>query len=102
MVKGTGIPITGHESPRGMWMQGSTYSQSRHQDEVGWLVLRSATFTPGDIPQYPFYRSLSGPQSQSENGVKKNLHPPDTWNRTRPSKPLANTLPLEPPGPSDQ
>ena len=25
-VKGKGIPITGHEDPRGMWMQGSTYS----------------------------------------------------------------------------
>ena len=28
--KGKGIPITGHEVPRGMWMQGSTYSQPRH------------------------------------------------------------------------
>ena len=27
-------------------MQGSTYPQPRHQDEVGWLVLRSAAFTP--------------------------------------------------------
>ena len=25
-----GIPITGHEGPWGMWMQGSTYSQRRH------------------------------------------------------------------------
>ena len=28
--KGKGIPIIGHEGPRGMWMQGSTYSQPRH------------------------------------------------------------------------
>ena len=28
--KGKGIPVTGHEGPRGMWMQGSTYSQPRH------------------------------------------------------------------------
>ena len=28
--KSKGIPITGRESPRGMWMQGSTYSQPRH------------------------------------------------------------------------
>ena len=28
--KGKGIPITGHEGPRGMCMQGSTYSQPRH------------------------------------------------------------------------
>ena len=24
---GKGIPITGHEGPRGMWMQGSTYTE---------------------------------------------------------------------------
>ena len=45
--KGKGIPITGHEGPRGMWIQGSTYSQPRHKEEVGWLVLHSATFIPG-------------------------------------------------------
>ena len=49
-VKGKGIPITGHEGPRGMWMQGSTYSQPWHQGEVGWLGLRSAAFTPGKFP----------------------------------------------------
>ena len=56
--------MTGHEGPWGMWMQGSTYAQPRHWDEVGWLVLRSAAFTPGEIPRYPFYRRLSGPQGQ--------------------------------------
>ena len=30
LKKGKGIPITGHEGPRGMWMQRSTYSQPRH------------------------------------------------------------------------
>ena len=30
LVKGKGIPITDHEGPRGMWMQGSTYAQARH------------------------------------------------------------------------
>ena len=65
-------------------MQGSTYSQPRHWDEVGWLVLRSAAFTPGEIPRYSFYRRLSGPQGQSgHEGVKKNLHPSDTRDRTR-------------------
>ena len=34
----------------GMWIQGSTYTQSRHQKETGWLVLCSATFTPGKVP----------------------------------------------------
>ena len=28
--KRKGIPITGHEGPRGMWMQGFTHSQPRH------------------------------------------------------------------------
>ena len=54
LCKGKGIPITGHEGPRGMWMQGSTYSQPRHLEEVGWLVLRSASFTPGKFPGTPF------------------------------------------------
>ena len=30
-----------------MWMQGSTYSQPRRQEEVEWLALRSTVFTPG-------------------------------------------------------
>ena len=91
--KGKGIPITGHEGPRGMWMQGSTYSQPRHSDEVGWLVLRSAAFTPGEIPRYSFYRRLSGPQAQSgHEGVKKNLHPSDTRDRTRAVQLVAKRL----------
>ena len=32
--KGKNIPTRGHERPKGMWMQGSTYSQPRRQ-EVG-------------------------------------------------------------------
>ena len=28
--KGKGIPITGHKGPRGMWMQGCTYTQPLH------------------------------------------------------------------------
>ena len=55
-----------------MWMQGSIYSQPQHQEEVGWLVLCSAAFTPGEIPRYSFLRRLSGPQDQSAHkGVKK-------------------------------
>ena len=76
--------MTGHEGLRGMWMQGSTYSQPRHQDEVGWLVLRLAAFALGEIPRYSFYRRLSGPQGQSEHeGVKRNLHHSGTRDRTR-------------------
>ena len=44
------------EGPWGMWVQGSTHSQARYQDEVGWLVLRSDAFTPGEIPRYSFFR----------------------------------------------
>ena len=39
-----------------MWMQRTTYSQPWHQDEVGWLVLRSTAFTPEESPRYSFYR----------------------------------------------
>ena len=37
-------------------------------------------FYPQESPLYSFYRRLSGPQDQSgHEGVKKNLHPFDTW-----------------------
>ena len=53
-------------------------------EEVGSLVLCSAAFTPGKSPGYSFYRRLSGPQDQSEHkGVKKNLHPSDTRDKTQ-------------------
>ena len=99
-IKGKGIPITGHEGPRGMWMQGSTYSQPRQQDEVGWLVLRSAAFTPGEVPRYSFYRRLSGHQGQSgHEGMKKISTPPTPGIEPGPSSPQPSALPLEPPGP---
>ena len=41
-----GIPTTGHEGPRGIQMQWSTYSQPRRQEEVGWLALHLTVFTP--------------------------------------------------------
>ena len=44
------IHITGHEGPWGMWMQRHTYTQPRNKEEVRWLVLCSAAFTPGEIP----------------------------------------------------
>ena len=40
-----------------------------------------------------FYRRLSGPQDNSgHGGVKKNLHPSDTRDRTRTVQPLAKCL----------
>ena len=48
---------------------------------------------PGEKPRYSFYRRLSGPQDQSGyKRVKKNLHPSDTWDRTRAVQPAAKSL----------
>ena len=48
---------------------------------------------PGEIPRYSFYRRLSGPQGQSgHEGLKKNLHPSDTRDRTRAIQPVAQRL----------
>ena len=64
-------------------MQGSTYTQPRYEEEVGWLVLRSAAFTPGESHRYSFYRRWSGPQNKSgHEGVKNNLQLSDTRDRT--------------------
>ena len=86
-----------------MWMQGSTYAQPQHQDEAGWLVLRSAAFTPEEISWFSFYRRLSGPQDQSgHEGLKKNLKsapPPTPGIETGPSSPRPSALLLELPGP---
>ena len=39
---------------------------------------------PWESPPVPIYRWLSEPQDQSgHEGVKKNLHPSDTWDRTQ-------------------
>ena len=61
-------------------------------------MLRSAAFTPREGPWYSFYRGLSGPQDQSgQEGVKKNIHPSDTRDRTWAVQ--LRTLLLELPGP---
>ena len=90
LITGKYIPITGHEGPRGMWMQGSTYTK------LGWGMMASPTLGrlyPEQIPRYSFYRRLSGPQDQSgHEGVKKNLHPSDTWDRTQAFQPIAKRL----------
>ena len=81
---GRGIPSTGHEVSLEMWLQGSTYAQPRHLEEVGWLVLRSAAFSPGENPRCSLYRRLSELQDQSgHEAVKKNLYPSDSRVRTR-------------------
>ena len=60
---------------------------------VVWLVLRSEAFTPGENHRYSFYRSLSGLQEQSgHEGVKENLHPSDTRDRTRAVQPVGKRL----------
>ena len=46
-----------------------------------------------ETPQYSFCRRLSGPQDQSgHEGVKKNLHPSDTWDQTWVVQPVARHL----------
>ena len=58
-------------------------------EEIGWLVLRSAAFTTREIPRFSIYRRLGEPQDQSgHEGVKKNLHPSDT----RAVQPVAQRL----------
>ena len=61
-----GIPITGHEGPRWMWMQGSTYSQPRHYKEVGWLALCSAVFTPQESPDTHFTGGYVEPRTSMD------------------------------------
>ena len=59
----------------------------------GWLVLRSAAFTPEESPRYSFYRRLSVPQDQSgHKRAKKNLHLSDTWDRTWAVQPVAQRV----------
>ena len=63
---------------------------------LGWCRVASPTLGrlyPGRIPRYSFYRRLSGPQGQfGHEGVKKNLHPSDTRDRTRAVQPIAQRL----------
>ena len=50
-------------------------------------------FYPRGKPRYPIYRRLRRPQDQSEHeGVKKNLHPSDTRDRTRAVQPVPKRL----------
>ena len=51
-------------------------------------------------PQYSFYRRLSGPQNQSgHKGVKRNLLPSNTRDKTWAIQPVAQRFLLELPGP---
>ena len=48
---------------------------------------------PWESLWYSFYRRMRGPQDQSgHEGVKKNVHPFDTWDRTRAVQPVAKHL----------
>ena len=64
-----------------------------HYEEVGWLVLRSAAFTPRGHLRYSFYKRLSGPQDRFGLwGMKKNLYPSDTRDRTWAIQPVVKRL----------
>ena len=61
--------------------------------KVSPLLAMKAAFSPGEILPYSFYRRLSGSQGQSgHEGMRKNLHPSDTRDRTRAVQPAAKRL----------
>ena len=68
-------------------MQGSTYTQPWHYEEIGWLVLRSATFTFEESSRYSIYRRLTEPQDHSGRKIST-LSTPGIENG--PSSPLAS------------
>ena len=78
-VKGKrkGIPITGDECRRGMWMQRLTYSQPTALGR-GRVASRTlgGLYHNGEAPGTHVYRRLSEHQEQSRHErVKKTLHP---------------------------
>ena len=80
------------KAQRVIWMQGSTYVYTA--TALGRGRVASPTLNrlyPRGKPSVLIYRRLSGPQDQSE-GVKKNLHPSDTRDRTRAVQPEAKRL----------
>ena len=53
--------------------------QPRHYEEVGWLVLCSAAFTPRESPQYSFYRGAEWtPGPVWTRRSEENFYPSDT------------------------
>ena len=76
-----------------MWMQGSTYTEPRHQEEVGWIVLRSVTFTPGKSPGTHLKEVEWTP------GPIWRRTPPTPGIEHGPSSPQPSSLPLELLGP---
>ena len=91
--KGKGIPIIGHEGPRGD-VDARVHiftATALGRGRVASPTL-SCLYPRGKLP-YSFYRRLSGPQDQSgHEGAKKNLHPSDTRDRTRAVQPVAQRL----------
>ena len=90
--KGKGIPNAGHESPRRMWKQGSTYTQPRHKEEVGWLVLRSADFNPGESPSTHFIGGWVDSRT-SLDARSKDKFPPLRYPGSTPSRPERSQAP---------
>ena len=91
--KGKSTFIFGHEGPRGIWMQGSTYTQTRHQEEVGWLVLTLGRLYPRRKP--PVFILLEAqwtPGSVWTRRSEENLHTSDTWDRTQAVQHVAKRL----------
>ena len=88
MPKSKGVPNTDREGPRGMWMQDST---ALGRGRVASPTL-GRLYPRGKPPVFISSR-LSGPHDQSgHEGVKKNLHPSDTRDRTMAVQPAAKRL----------
>ena len=90
--KDKGIPNRGHEGSRGMWMQGSTYSQLRRQEV---LALHLTIFTPVLILQEAVWTSEP---VWTQSSVKI-CTPPPSRIEPSPSSPQLSALLLRLPGP---
>ena len=78
--------------PRGMLFKGVHVFAATTLEELWWVAILSAVFTPGKH-RYSYYRNLSGCQDQSKHeGVKKNLHSSDTRDQIRAVQPVAKGL----------
>ena len=72
--KGKGLPITGHERPRGEQMYSSTLPSTSTLDGVGGQTHAPAALPPVKVP-YPLYRRLGGPP-QGRSGRMRKISPP--------------------------
>ena len=71
--KGKGIPITGHESPRGKWMQ-----RVHTAREVKWLILRRPPLSPEKAPDTHFIGGWVAPSTSLDMKEWRKIYTPLT------------------------